>query len=152
MFEVRVQQADFDINDELASLSRDNPAIGAIVTFTGKVRSSDKDRPLIAMTLEHYPGMAESQMAALIEEARQRWPLEAARIIHRTGRLTPEAQIVFVATCSAHRHAAFEAAEFLMDWLKTKAPFWKKEEYEGAEAQWVEARDADDLATARWDA
>jgi len=152
MFTVRIQEPDFDIAAEIDALTRQNAAIGAVVTFTGKVRSSDPDRPLTAMTLEHYPGMAEKQMYALLDEAQARWSsLQAATVIHRYGRLTPKDNIVLVITCSPHREDAFNAAEFLMDWLKTKAPFWKKEIFDGADAGWVEARASDDAATARWD-
>jgi molybdopterin synthase catalytic subunit len=124
--------------------------VGAIVTFTGVVRGEVQGQRLLAMTLEHYPGMTESELQAIEAEARVRWPLTASLIIHRHGRLVPGDRIVLVAAASAHRKAAFEAAEFLMDYLKTSAPFWKKEEIEGTEARWVSANDSDDSARARW--
>lgn len=151
MFSVRVQEADFDISAECDVLSKGKPGIGAIVTFTGKVRDTNNGQNLKAMTLEHYSGMAEKQLNALLDEARGRWRLEAASLIHRFGRLYPEDQIVLVITCSAHRQDAFEAAVFLMDWLKTKAPFWKKEDITGEDSNWVEARASDAHASKRWD-
>lgn len=150
MFTVRVQEADFDIKIECDALTKGKPGIGAVVTFTGKVRDHNNGKSLKAMTLEHYPGMAEKQMGALMDEARQRWNLDAAALIHRFGRLYPEDQIVLVVTCSAHRQDAFDAAAFLMDWLKTKAPFWKKEDITGADSTWVEARSTDNAAAQRW--
>jgi len=143
---IRVQREDFDVGAELESLARGSHGIGGVVTFVGLVRDSGG---VAAMTLEHYPGMTEKQLAAIEAEARERWPLEEVLIVHRYGRLLPGERIVLVATASSHRQAAFEAAEFLVDWLKTKAPFWKLEETsEGA--HWVEARASDDSAAARW--
>mgnify|MGYP001332179712 CR=1 FL=1 len=140
---VRVQEADFDLAAEAARLEASGA--GAVVTFTGVVRGGD----VAAMTLEHYPGMTEAALEEIAVEARRRWPLTGLTIIHRVGRLAPGARIMMVATASAHRAAAFEAAEFLMDYLKTRAPFWKKEETpEGA--RWVDAREVDDAAAARW--
>lgn len=150
---IRVQQEDFDPQAEVALLTSGRTDIGGVVTFTGLVREMiDADgqaAAIPAMTLEHYPGMTEKMLAAIEEEANARWPLAASLIIHRYGRLEPGERIVFVATASSHRHAAFEANMFLMDWLKTKAPFWKLEE--GPEGgKWVDARDSDDDAVARW--
>jgi len=144
---VRVQEADFDPGAELEALAANDPEIGAVVSFTGLVRGSGG---VETMTLEHYPGMTEKALAELEVEARERWPLQAALIIHRVGPLPVGARIVFVATASRHRAAAFEAAEFLMDFLKTRAPFWKKEVAADGTASWVDARESDDAATARW--
>lgn len=139
---VRVQAHDFDLGAEAAALE---PGAGAVVTFTGVVRGGG----VAAMTLEHYPGMTEAALEAIEAEARVRWPLTGALIIHRVGRLLPGERIMMVGAASAHRAAAFEAASFLMDYLKTRAPFWKMEETE-AGARWVDAREADDEAAARW--
>ncbi len=145
---IRVQREDFDTGREIAALRGGRTDIGAIVTFTGTVRET-KGQPVSAMTLEHYPGMTERELERIEAEAWQRWPLDACTIIHRYGRLEPGDNIVLVVTASAHRQAAFEAAQFLMDYLKTSAPFWKNEETsEGA--RWVEARETDDEAARRW--
>ena len=144
---IRVQTEDFDIGAEVAALSKDRHDIGAVVTFSGTVR--DKTGDLVALELEHYPGMTEKELARIEKEAQERWPLEASLIVHRVGRLLPGENIVLVVTASAHRQAAFEAAEFLMDYLKTRAPFWKREET-AAGGDWVDARDSDDTAAARW--
>lgn len=142
---VRIQEGDFDPTTELDALTAGRDDIGAVVSFTGLVRGGDVSE----MVLEHYPGMTEKALEKIEAEARERWPLQAVTIIHRVGPLAPAARIVFVATASPHRAAAFEAAEFLMDFLKTRAPFWKKEATaEGA--RWVDAREADDAAAARW--
>lgn len=125
---VRVQAEDFDVGAEIAALRRDATGSGAFVTFTGIVREFSADKQLTAMTLEHYPVMTARTLEAIEVEARSRWPLDACLIVHRYGRLEPGANIVLVITASPHRLAAFEAAEFLVDWLKTKAPFWKLEE------------------------
>ena len=146
---VRVQQDDFDVGAELAALSAGNHAIGGIASFVGVVREMAGEAKIGAMTLEHYPGMTERALAEIEAEARQRWPLEACLIIHRYGRLEPGDRIVMVATASAHRQAALEACAYLIDWLKTKAPFWKLEET-AAGAKWVDARDTDDQAAKRW--
>jgi len=146
---VRVQAEDFDVGQELAALTRGNHAIGGLAVFVGLVRDLAGGSEISAMTLEHYPAMTEKMLAEIEAEAQARWPLEASLVIHRYGRLEPGDQIVMVAAASAHRQAAFEACEFLMDWLKTKAPFWKLEETEEG-AQWVDARDSDDTAAARW--
>ena len=146
---IRVQREDFDAGRELAALTGDNRKIGGLTVFVGLVRDLAEGSAVSAMTLEHYPGMTEKMLAEIEAEARARWPLEASLIIHRYGRLEPGDQIVLVACASAHREAAFEACHFLIDWLKTKAPFWKQED--GPEgARWVEARDGDDRAAARW--
>lgn len=151
MFTVRIQAQDFDPAHEAAALSRGRTDIGAIVTFTGLCRAQDAPggAPLIALTLEHYPGMAEEEIGRLVEQARARWPLIGATVIHRYGRMVPGDNIVLVVTASAHRAAAFEAAEFLMDWLKTSAPFWKMEERDEGTA-WVAAKGEDDDAAERW--
>ncbi|WP_127089201.1 molybdenum cofactor biosynthesis protein MoaE [Aquabacter cavernae] len=153
-FRVRVQAEPFDAAAEIAALSGTGD-VGAVVSFTGFCRA-DKSAdgaatPLTALVLEHYPGMAEAEMERLMEEARARWPLLGASIIHRFGRIVPGEQIVLVVTASAHREAAFSAASFLMDWLKTSAPFWKKEERADG-GDWVAAKDSDDHAAARWQA
>ena len=146
---IRVQTEDFDVGTELAALTGGNHKIGGLAIFVGLVRDMAGGEAVGAMTLEHYPGMTEKMLAKIEAEARARWPLEASLIVHRVGRLEPGDRIVLVATASAHRHAAFEACEFLMDWLKTKAPFWKLEET-GDGAKWVDARASDDAAAARW--
>ena len=148
---VRVQAEDFDIGAELAALTAGRNDVGGVGCFVGLVRGDSKGVPVQAMTLEHYPGMTERQMAAVEAEARNRWPLQEVLIIHRIGRLLPGAQIVLVLTCSAHRAAALESCAFLIDWLKTKAPFWKYEET-GAGGAWVAARAEDDQAASRWTA
>jgi molybdopterin synthase catalytic subunit len=142
---VRIQREDFNVGAEIANLSQARTDIGAVATFTGICRGGDS----VAMTLEHYPGMAEAEIARHVAEAEERWPLLGVTVIHRYGRLIPGDNIVLVATAALHREAAFAAAEFLMDYLKTQAPFWKKEERAGAEG-WVEARKSDDAAAARW--
>jgi molybdopterin synthase catalytic subunit len=147
---VSVQRKDFDIAAEMALLTDANPEIGAVVSFTGLVRRTTPGGPIAAMELEHYPGMTERALEEIVAEARARWPLQGVRVIHRYGPLAPGARIVLVLTASAHRQAAFEAAEFLMDYLKTRAPFWKKET--GADGgRWVDARDSDTSAADRWE-
>src|SRR3974390_3535087 len=146
---VRLQREDFDAAAEQAALTRGRTDVGAVVTFTGICRGAESGRALAAMTLEHYPGMAEAEIARHGDEARQRWPLLGVTVIHRYGRLVPGDNIVLVVTAAAHRAAAFAAAEFLMDYLKTRAPFWKREERAGAET-WVDAKAADDAAAGRW--
>ncbi len=148
---IRVQGEDFDPAGELDALIGGRTDIGAVVTFCGLVRDLVDGAPLTAMTLEHYPDMTEKALAAIEAEARERWPLNASLVIHRHGRLLPGDRIVYVVTASAHRRAAFEANMFLIDWLKTKAPFWKQEET-ATGAKWVEAREADNDAAARWHA
>ena len=146
---IRVQEEDFDVGAELARVRGHNTAIGGIALFVGTVRGEAEGEPVGAMTLEHYPAMTARELERIEADARARWPLEDALIVHRVGRLEPGEQIVLVITASAHRKAAFEACEFLMDWLKTKAPFWKREETPEGE-HWVEARASDDAAAARW--
>ncbi len=147
---VRVQREDFDIGREIAALSSGNTDIGAIVTFTGTVRGIAGGEAITAMDLEHYPGMTEAELERIEAEAHQRWPLEASLIVHRFGPLAPGDNIVLVVTASRHRQAAFDAAQFLMDFLKTKAPFWKKETQASGKAHWVDARESDDAALDRW--
>ncbi len=146
---VSVQREDFDIAAEMARMTATDADIGAVVGFTGLVRRMTADGPITAMELEHYPGMTERALEEIVAKAQARWPLQGVRVIHRYGRLEPGDRIVLVLTASRHRQAAFEAAEFLMDYLKTCAPFWKKENHAGS-ARWVDARDADDSAMARW--
>ena len=146
-FSVAVQEADFDLSGEMAALTATSTEIGAVVSFTGLVRGSPET--VSTMELEHYPGMTEQALSEILDEARARWPLDGARIVHRVGPLAPGAQIVLVLTASRHRRAAFEAAEFLMDFLKTRAPFWKREHGPDG-AKWVDARDSDGAAAERW--
>jgi len=147
---IKVQREDFDVGREIAALSDGNHAVGGLAVFIGLVRDMAGDQPVGAITLEHYPGMTEKMLARIEAEACERWPLEASLVIHRHGRLEPGDRIVMVATASAHRQAALEACQFLIDWLKTKAPFWKLEESSDG-AAWVEARTSDDASAARWD-
>jgi len=146
---IRVQREPFDAGAESAALTAGREDVGAVVSFQGLVRADDGAAAIHAMTLEHYPGMTERELARIEREAQTRWPLQASLIVHRYGRLTPGEPIVLVITASRHRQAAFEACAFLMDWLKTQAPFWKREETAGGE-RWVEAKPADDEAAARW--
>lgn len=147
---IRVQQKPFDAGAELAALKAGRTDIGGTVMFLGTVRDLSGGQDVQAMTLEHYPGMTEKALADIEAEALRRWPIDASLIIHRYGRLEPGEDIVLVITASAHREAAFEACHFLIDWLKTKAPFWKLEENEDG-ASWVAAKDSDDAAAARWE-
>ncbi len=147
---VRVQSGDFDVAAEIEVLTQGRTDIGAVVTFTGRVRGSAGGSELVSMTLEHYPGMTEAELEAVEAEAHTRWPLQASLIVHRVGELRPGANIVLVVTASPHRHSAFQAAEFLMDYLKTRAPFWKKEAFADGAATWVDARESDDDALRRW--
>jgi molybdopterin synthase catalytic subunit len=144
----RVQQNDFDVAAEVAALTAGWTDIGAIVTFVGRVRGGEGG--VAAMVLEYYPGMTEAELSRIEAEAHSRWPLQASLIVHRVGELRPGDNIVLVVTASAHRQAAFEAAGFLMDYLKTRAPFWKKETDASGDAVWVEARESDDSAARRW--
>jgi molybdopterin synthase catalytic subunit len=146
---IRIQDADFDIAREIADLTRGRTDIGAVVSFSGICRGSEHGEPIAALTLEHYPGMAEAEIARHTETAMARWPLTGLTVIHRVGRITPGENIVLVLAASQHRQAAFAAAEFLMDYLKANAPFWKREET-AAGTGWVEARGTDDEAAARW--
>jgi molybdopterin synthase catalytic subunit len=145
---IRIQEADFDIAGESALLTEGRTDIGAVVSFSGICRGGNGDG-VAALSLEHYPGMAEAEIRRHVEEAQSRWPLLGVTVIHRVGRIEPGQNIVLVLTTSAHREAAFHAAEFLMDYLKTSAPFWKREETSTG-TNWVEARTHDDAAAARW--
>ncbi len=146
---IRVQAEDFDLGAELRVMRKGRHSIGGIASFVGLVRDISGQDAISAMTLEHYPGMTERQLEKIEAEARERWPLDEILIIHRFGRLDPGDQIVLCAAASAHRQAAFEACMFLVDWLKTQAPFWKLEDTESG-AQWVESRATDDAAATRW--
>jgi molybdopterin synthase catalytic subunit len=146
---IRVQEQDFDIGAEIAALRKGRTDAGAIAAFIGTVRGQAQNDGVSAMVLEHYPGMTEKELARIEAEAHARWPLLDSLIVHRTGRLLPGDNIVLVITLSAHRAAAFEAAQFLMDYLKTSAPFWKTEET-GSGRRWVEARESDEAGAARW--
>lgn len=146
---VSIQAQDFDIAAEVAALSAGRADIGAVVTFSGLCR--DEGGVLAALELEHYPGMAEAEIHRIAVEAVGRWPLQAVTVIHRHGRIRPGENIVLVVTASAHRRAAFEAADFLMDYLKSRAPFWKKEHRaDGTDGGWVDAKDSDEQAAKRW--
>jgi molybdopterin synthase catalytic subunit len=146
---IRIQHEPFDAAAEAAKLTRGRSDVGAVVTFTGICRGEENGTPIAALMLEHYPGMAEQEIARHVDDASARWPLLGVTVIHRHGRIAPGEDIVLVVTASSHREAAFAAAEFLMDYLKTSAPFWKQVEAAGART-WVEARDTDDAAAARW--
>lgn len=146
---IRVQEADFDVGAELAALRAGDARVGALASFLGLVRDLNDGASVSEMTLEHYPGMTEKALEEIVSEARGRWDLYDALVIHRVGPLKPCDQIVLVAVTSAHRGEAFAACEFIMDFLKTRAPFWKKEETP-AGGRWVDARDTDDSAAARW--
>lgn len=146
---IRIQEVDFDLTTEVKALRKDDPRVGAVVTFVGTVRDMNDGSHVQGMTLEHYPGMTEKSLEEIILQARSRWELYKTLVIHRVGPLLPQDQIVLVAVTSAHRGEAFAACEFIMDYLKTAAPFWKKEETpEGS--KWVDARVTDDAAMARW--
>jgi molybdopterin synthase catalytic subunit len=146
---VRVQEADFDIATEIAAMRRGNLKIGAVASFVGVVRDINDGDAVAMMTLEHYPGMTEKSIEAIVDQARARWEVLDARVIHRVGTLKPADQIVLVAVASGHRGDAFAACEFIMDYLKTQAPFWKKE-ITPRGARWVDARASDDEAAGRW--
>lgn len=146
---IRIQAEDFDVAAEIALITRGRTDTGAVVSFIGLCR--DEAGSLAALELEHYPGMAEAEISRIAEEAVARWPLTGLAAIHRHGRIAPGENIVLVLAASAHRHAAFEAAMFLMDYLKSRAPFWKKEHrVDGTTGNWVDAKEADDQAAARW--
>ena len=146
---VRVQTEDFDAGREIATLREGNPAVGAIASFIGVVRDVNEGGRVAEMTLEHYPGMTEKSIVEIIDQAKSRWNIIDALVIHRIGLLRPTDQIVLVVVAGAHRGEAFAACEFIMDYLKTQAPFWKKERTPDG-AHWVEARDSDDIAAGRW--
>ena len=146
---IRIQREDFDVAAEIAGLTGGRTDIGAVVTFSGLCR--DEQGALSALELEHYPGMAEAEIGRIAAEAIERWPLQGLTVIHRHGKIMPGENIVLVVAASSHRQAAFEAANFLMDYLKSRAPFWKKEHHaDGSQGGWVEAREADDRAADRW--
>jgi molybdopterin synthase catalytic subunit len=147
---VRVQTEDFDVGAEMAALRSGNPKIGAIASFVGLVRDMNEGADVSTMSLEHYPGMTEKALEEIVEEAKRRWNIYEVLVIHRVGELRPLDQIVLVATTSAHRGEAFASCEFVMDYLKTKAPFWKREETPQG-ARWVDARESDGRAAERWE-
>ena len=147
----RVQRDDFDVGAEIAAMTAGNPSIGGVTSFVGLVRDMANGEQPSAMTLEHYPGMTEKMLAEIDAKAHDRWPLEASLIVHRYGRLEAGDRIVLVIAASPHRDAAFEACRFLIDWLKTKAPFWKFEEADDGATRWVESKESDDMAAARWE-
>jgi molybdopterin synthase catalytic subunit len=149
MITIRLQRESIDAAAEAAALTRGRSDIGAVVAFTGICRGDENGEPIAALTLEHYPGMAEEEIARHVAEAERRWQLKGVTVIHRFGRITPGEDIVLVLTASSHRHDAFAAAEFLMDYLKTRAPFWKQVE-RAAGALWVAAKSSDDSAAERW--
>jgi molybdopterin synthase catalytic subunit len=147
---IRVQHEDFDLAAEMSALAEGDTSIGAVVSFVGLVRDIADGTAVDAMELEHYPGMTEKMLSRIDDEAHRRWPLAASLVIHRYGRLAAGDRIVLVITASPHRQAAFESCAFLVDWLKTKAPFWKREETPAGD-RWVAARDSDDAAAGRWE-
>ena len=149
MSDVRIQTEDFDLSQEMAQLRAGNARVGAIVSFIGTVRDLNEGAAVAEMELEHYPGMTEQAIQAIIEQAKARWPIYGAQVIHRVGPLKPMDQIVLVAVTSPHRGEAFSACEFIIDYLKTEAPFWKKEQTPDG-ARWVDARSSDDQALAKW--
>ncbi|WP_196157448.1 molybdopterin synthase catalytic subunit MoaE [Reinekea sp. G2M2-21] len=149
MIHISVQTEDFNVQDEYDAVCQQNNDDGAVVFFVGRVRDLNQGDAVFSMTLEHYPGMTESALADIISEAQQRWPLNRVRVVHRVGPLQPSDQIVFVATSSPHREAAFAGAEFIMDYLKTRAPFWKKESTDKGE-RWVDAKDSDAKKADTW--
>lgn len=150
MSEVLVSELDFDLGEEYQNLCLDLATVGAIVTFVGRVRDLNKGNEVATLELQHYPGMTENLIQSIIDQAKQRWSIERARVIHRVGKLEPSDQIVFVGVASAHRGDAFAAAEFIMDYLKTQATFWKKES-DGKNSEWLEMREADLAAAKRWE-
>jgi molybdopterin synthase catalytic subunit len=151
MATIRVHEADFDVGAEFAALTAGRTNIGGIGCFVGTVRAGAEGPRLEALTLEHYPGMTERAIAGIVAKAEQRWALLGCTVIHRVGRMAPGENIVLVLAASAHRQAALEATAFLIDWLKTKAPFWKQEAFADGSATWVDAREDDEAAAARWD-
>ncbi|MDH5285002.1 MAG: molybdopterin synthase catalytic subunit MoaE [Betaproteobacteria bacterium] len=148
--EVRIQEADFDVGAEIAALRKGDARVGAVAVFVGTVRDVNEGDGVAAMTLEHYPGMTEKALQAIVDEAKRRFDVYAMRVVHRVGELAPSDQIVLVAVTSAHRGQAFDACRFVMDYLKTRAPFWKKERTAQG-TRWVEARASDDAAAERWE-
>jgi molybdopterin synthase catalytic subunit len=150
MTRVSIQTADFDLSAEVARLRDGEPGVGAVAAFVGTVRDRNDGQGVVQLELEHYPGMTEAAIEAMVDEAHRRFDIRAARVVHRVGPLAVHDQIVLVVVTSAHRGEAFQACEFLMDYLKTQAPFWKKEQAPDGSARWVDARVADDAALARW--
>ena len=150
MSSVRVQTEDFDVSAEMLSLRKRNPKIGAVASFIGVVRDLNDGDSVSTLTLEHYPGMTEKSLEAIVQQAKERWDIYDALIVHRVGKMRPLDQIVLVIVTSAHRGESFQACEFLMDFLKTRAPFWKKEVTPEGE-RWVDARSSDDVAANRWE-
>ena len=148
--DIRIQREDFDLSAEVAALRAGDPGVGAVCAFVGTVRDRHEGAAVSALELEHYPGMTEKAIDAMVTEARQRFGVRAVTVIHRIGPLALQDPIVLVAVGAAHRGEAFQACEFLMDYLKTRAPFWKKETLAGGEARWVDAREADEAALRRW--
>lgn len=147
---VQIQQEAFDLSHETESLRAGNPAIGAIASFIGYVRDIHDGQPVRGLTLEHYPGMAEKEISQIIEEAKGRWSLEKVRVVHRIGELKPGDPIVFVGVASEHRGDAFAACEFIMDYLKTRAPFWKKQQGSDGSSEWLDARESDQARLEKW--
>jgi len=150
MSSVRVQTEDFDVSAEMLTLRKRNPKIGAVASFIGVVRDLNDGDSVSTLTLEHYPGMTEKSLEAIVQQAKERWDIYDALIVHRVGTMRPLDQIVLVIVTSAHRGESFQACEFLMDYLKTRAPFWKKEVTQEGE-RWVDARSSDDVAAKRWE-
>ncbi len=150
MYSVRVQTEDFDVSAEMLTLRKRNPKIGAVASFVGVVRDLNDGDSVSTLTLEHYPGMTEKSLEAIVQQAKERWDIYDALIVHRVGTMRPLDQIVLVIVTSAHRGESFQACEFLMDFLKTRAPFWKKEVTPEGE-RWVDARSSDDVAAKRWE-
>jgi molybdopterin synthase catalytic subunit len=147
---IRIQTEPFDVSRETETLRAGNPAIGAIASFIGYVRDIHEGLPVTGLSLEHYPGMAEKEMGHIVEEAQSRWALEGVRVVHRIGELKPGDPIVFVAVASQHRSEAFAACEFIMDFLKTRAPFWKKQQHPDGSSQWLDARESDQARLEKW--
>ena len=151
MSKISVQEQDFDVSRELQAICDGRTDIGATVSFVGLVRDMNLDDSVSGMTLQHYPGMTEKALQKIVSEASQRWEVQDATVIHRVGELRPADQIVLVCIASSHRHDAFEACAFIMDYLKTRAPFWKKEQLKDGSSRWVDARDSDGHAAGRWE-
>lgn len=147
---ISIQSTDFDLANEYDLLCQETPNVGAVVTFTGKVRGQDQAEPLSHLFLEHFPGLTESEIARIVTQAYARWSLQACRVIHRVGNLYTDEQIVAVLVAATHRKEAFAAAEYIMDYLKTEAPFWKQEHFQNGDSLWVAAKASDDDAKARW--
>jgi molybdopterin synthase catalytic subunit len=151
MSKISVQEQDFDVSRELRAICNGRTDIGATVSFVGLVRDMNLDDSVAGMTLQHYPGMTDKALQKIVSEASQRWEVQDATLIHRVGELRPADQIVLVCIASSHRHDAFEACAFIMDYLKTRAPFWKKEQLKDGSSRWVDARESDGHAAGRWE-